>query len=361
MDYFTYITDYLAPLLVLFDGHPWLKGGAVIVVTFIFASVVSWIIFKLLKIASKKTKSQIDDRLVSIVRIPIYYSLLITGFTTGTRLMPFGEEVSGYIGNGFQSFGIFIWTIAIIRISKIIMNQLAWGKGYRFRLIRPQTLPLFDNLGKLLIIALALYITFEVWGIDMTAWLASAGVIGIAIGFAAKDTLANLFSGVFILADTPYKIGDYIVLDGNQRGKVTHIGIRSTRILTRDDVEITIPNAIMGNSKITNQSGGPHPKFRIRLKIGVAYGSDIDKVRELLVDIAINEPLITQSPSPRVRFRHFGASSLDLELMGWIEDPELRGRTLDKLNTTVYKRFNQENIEIPYSKQDLYIKELPRS
>jgi small-conductance mechanosensitive channel len=360
MDYFTNIASYLTPLLQLLGDQPWLKGGIVMLVTFIFASVVSWIIFKILKIAAKKTKNRLDDRLLSIARVPIYYSLLITGFTAGVNMMPITSKLSTNIGNGFQTLGILIWTVALIRISKIIMHQLAWGKNHRFRLIQPQTLPLFDNLIKLLIIAFSLYITFQIWGIDMTAWLASAGVIGIAIGFAAKDTLANLFSGVFILADTPYKIGDYIVLDGDQRGKVTHIGIRSTRMLTRDDVEITVPNAIMGNSKITNQSGGPHPKFRIRVKIGVAYGSDIDQVREILIEIAKTEPLITKYPTPRVRFRTFGASSLDLELMGWIEDPELRGRTLDKLNTTIYKRFNQENIEIPYSKQDLYIKELPQ-
>jgi len=78
------------------------------------------------------------------------------------------------------------------------------------------------------------------------------------------------------------------------------------------------------------------------------------------MDIATNEPLLTETPEPRVRFRIFGASSLDFELLGWIEDPELRGRTLHKLNSEVYKRFNEENIEIPYSKQDLYIKELPK-
>lgn len=361
MDYFTNIASYLTPLLQLLGDQPWLKGGTVILVTLIFASVVSWIIFKILKIASKKTTNRLDDRLLSIARVPIYYSLLMTGFTAGVNMMPITSKLSANIGNGFQTLGVLIWTVALIRISKIIMHQLAWGKNHRLRLIQPQTLPLFDNLIKLLIIAFSLYITFQIWGIDMTAWLASAGVIGIAIGFAAKDTLANLFSGVFILADTPYKIGDYIVLDGDQRGKVTHIGIRSTRMLTRDDVEVTVPNAIMGNSKITNQSGGPHPKFRIRVKIGVAYGSDIDQVREILIEIAKTEPLITKYPTPRVRFRTFGASSLDLELMGWIEDPELRGRTVDKLNTTIYKRFNQENIEIPYSKQDLYIKELPTS
>jgi MscS family membrane protein len=82
--------------------------------------------------------------------------------------------------------------------------------------------------------------------------LASAGIIGIAVGFAAKDTLANLFSGVFILADSPYKLGDYVVLEDNSRGKVTQISLRSTRMLTRDDVEVTVPNSITGNTKIIN-------------------------------------------------------------------------------------------------------------
>ncbi|MDH5712127.1 MAG: mechanosensitive ion channel, partial [Gammaproteobacteria bacterium] len=176
---------------------------------------------------------------------------------------------------------------------------------------------------------------------------------------ASKDTLANLFSGVFILADAPYKIGDFIVLDSGERGEVTHIGIRSTRILTRDDVEVTIPNSIMGNTKIINESGGPHKKYRIRVKVGVAYGSDIDKVKAILMDVATNETSVCKDPEPRVRFRQFGASSLDFELLCWIEDPVLRGRVIDTLNSAVYKKFQQYEIEIPYSKHDVYIKAMP--
>jgi small-conductance mechanosensitive channel len=285
----------------------------------------------------------------------------MTGFSAGVNRMPLSDKLTDYLIFGFKTLGVIIWMIALVRVSKIILQQLAWGGNRNnIRLIQPQTLPLFDNVSKLLIVAVAVYIIFQIWGIDMTAWLASAGIVGIAVGFAAKDTLANLFSGVFILADTPYKIGDYIVLDGNQRGKVTHIGLRSTRLITRDDVEVTVPNSIMGNSKVTNQSGGPHPKFRIRVQVGVAYGTDIDQVNDILMKVAEDEPLVPKSPEPRVRFRAFGASSLDFELLCWIENPELRGRTLHKLNSAVYKRFNEENIEIPYAKQDLYIKELPK-
>lgn len=353
--------QYLTPVLQFFEGQPWIQGGAIMLITFIVASALSWLIFRLLKFLTSKTKSFLDDRLLVIARPPIYYSLLITGFSTGIKIMPLSDKLTDYFIFGFKTLGVIIWSIALFRISKIILQQLAWGGNNKnVRLIQPQTLPLFDNMSKLLIVAAAVYIIFQIWGIDMTAWLASAGIVGIAVGFAAKDTLANLFSGVFILADTPYKIGDYVVLDGDQRGKVTHIGLRSTRLITRDDIEVTVPNSIMGNSKVTNQSGGPHPKFRIRVKIGVAYGTDIDQVEQILMDIATTEPLVTETPEPRVRFRNFGASSLDFELLCWIQEPELSGRALHKLNSAVYKRFNQEKIEIPYSKQDLYIKEFPK-
>jgi small-conductance mechanosensitive channel len=350
---------YLQPILHFFGNQPWLQGGAVFLITFFVASLVSWIIFRVLKVLTSKTESYLDDRLLAIARPPIYYSLVITGFSTAVKIMPIADSLSDKLIFGFKTIGVFIWMIALIRVSKIILQQLAWSNS-KHGLVKPQTLPLFDNLSKVTIVAIAGYVIFQIWGIDMTAWVASAGIVGLAVSFAAKDTLSNLFSGVFILADSPYKIGDYVVLDGNQRGKVTHIGLRSTRLVTRDDVEVTVPNSIMGNSKITNQSGGPNPKFRIRVKIGVAYGTDIEKVREILMKIALAEALVTKTPKPRVRFRVFGASSLDFELLCWIQDPELRGRTLDKLNVAIYNKFNKEKIEIPYSKQDLYIKELPK-
>ncbi|WP_235615331.1 mechanosensitive ion channel family protein [Candidatus Thiodiazotropha endoloripes] len=247
-----------------------------------------------------------------------------------------------------------------IRLSKLLL-QVASSRASDHAVIRPQTLPLFTNLFAITFFIFAVYFIFQAWHIDMTAWLASAGIIGIAVGFAAKDTLANLFSGVFIMADTPYKIGDYIVLDDGTglRGKVTSIGIRSTRLLTRDDVEVTIPNAIMGNSKVVNESGGPYPKYRIRVAVGVAYGVDIDKVKSILLTIAEENEAVCHDPEPRVRFRTFGASSLDFELLCWVDNPELRGRVVDMLNSTIYKLFLQEGVEIPYSKQDLYIKEFP--
>ena len=254
---------------------------------------------------------------------------------------------------------VFVWMSRGFGILALLLKVLS-GLKNRYRMIQRKTVPLFSLIGKIAIVGTGSYFILLIWGIDPTAWLASAGVIGIAVGFAAKDTLSNLFSGFFILADTPYKVGDYIVISTGERGMVTNVGIRSTRILTRDDVEITIPNAVIGNAKVQNESSGRWEKYRIRVKVGAAYGSDVDQVCDVLKSIADESDNVCKDPEPRVRMRAFGASSLDFELLCWIEEPVLRGKVVHELNMKVYKKFNEVGIEIPYAKQDVYIKEMPK-
>ena len=114
------------------------------------------------------------------------------------------------------------------------------------------------------------------------------------------------------------------------------------------------------NTKIINESGGPSEKYRCIASVGVAYGSDIDKARDILIAIAQAEELVCDDPAPIVRFRMFGASSLDFDLLVWISKPVLRGAALDNLNCAIYKAFKEQGIEIPYAKQDVFIKELPK-
>jgi MscS family membrane protein len=226
-------------------------------------------------------------------------------------------------------------------------------------IVQPRTMSIFQMLAKLAVVGAAIYFVFLAWRLDVTAWLASAGIVGIAIGFAAKDTLANLFSGIFIVADAPYKLGDFIVLDGGLRGKVTHIGIRSTRILTIDDVEITVPNAVIGGSKIVNENGGPSPSQRVGISVDAAYGSDIDQVRTVLLACPAGIAAVAATPRPMVLFREMGASGLRFDLLVWIEDASQRGLVIDALNSAVYKAFRAAAIEIPYPKQDVYVKAMP--
>ena len=349
----------LKPLVSYFGDSPLVISLVTIIATAIVASIVTIFITRIVANVAQRTKFSWDDQLVTALKKPIFWTLLLVGILIAIVPLKIPDTTYHLLQSIFITLLIISWTGLLLQSIRIILRAMS-AVAAESSIVRPQTRPLFENLAFIVVLILAIYFVFRSWDVDMTAWLASAGIIGIALGFAAKDTLANLFSGVFILADAPYKISDYVVLDSGERGQVTHIGIRSTRLLTRDDVEITIPNAIMGNTRIINESGGPHEKFRIRVKVGVAYGSDIDQVKKILMDIALSEDQVCTEPEPRVRFRAFGNSSLDIELLCWIEKPEVRGRVLDDLNTIIYKRFNIEGVEIPYNKQDVYIKEMPK-
>ena len=342
-----------------FSDNPFYQAIIVVIVGLICARMVNTLFSKIIMRIADRTHSKLDDHILLITRPALFYTILLIAFTIVTNLLSSGQTEL-FIYSLLKTVAVFIWSSFLIRMARVVLRSISNNPNH-FNVVSSQTRPLFENIALMLVIGGAVYFIFSAWRIDMTAWLASAGIVGIAVGFAAKDTLANLFSGVFILADAPYKIGDFVVLDSGDRGEVTHIGIRSTRLLTRDDVEVTIPNSIMVNTKIINESGGPHKKFRIRLKVGVAYGTDIDLVRKVLMAVAENAADICNDPEPRVRFRNFGGSSLDFELLGWVDEPELRGRVLDELNCAVYKRFQEENIEIPYSKQDVYIKSMPKA
>ena len=351
---------WLEPYLGFFGGNVWLQALVVIVASQLVARIFDRVICAAIKNLTTRTQFSFDDYLIDHLHRPIYFTLMLIGLALAVSLLQLqlGEAFEQIIFSVLRTIIYIIWSLFLIRATRSLLGAIA-ASDRGPSAINPQTLPLFQNLVLIAIVVMSVYIIFTAWNVDMTAWLASAGIIGIAVGFAAKDTLANLFSGVFIMADAPYKIGDFVVLDTGERGEITHIGIRSTRLKTRDDVEVTVPNSVMGNTKIINESGGPHEKFRIRVAVGVAYGSDIDKVREILMDIALNADDVCDDPEPRVRFRMFGASSLDFELLCWIDQPVLRGRVIDSLNCKVYKRFIEDKIEIPYSKHDLYIKQMP--
>jgi len=348
----------LGPYLNLFGDNPWLQALVIIVASFLIAWIFNRFIITTLKKLAARTRINIDNHLLDLLHGPIHTSVILLGLALATNMVKITAPFDSIIFSALLTIAYLVWSVFAIRLIRSVLQRVSENDQH-LKVLHSQTLPLFENIANIVIVVLSVYIIFTAWHIDMTAWLASAGIVGIAVGFAAKDTLANLFSGVFILADAPYKIGDFVVLDSGERGEITHIGIRSTRLLTRDDIEITVPNSIMGNTKIINESGGPGEKFRIRIAVGVAYGSDIDKVREILTHIALNDEVVCEDPEPRVRFRSFGASSLDFQLLCWIDQPVQRGRVIDALNCKVYKRFIEEKIEIPYSKHDLYIKEMP--
>jgi small-conductance mechanosensitive channel len=350
--------EQLKQLLEGVSANPYVQALIVATVSAVAAIITDWFITHVLFRLTRRTRSNLDDQLISTLHRPLFTTVLLIGLWVAFLLLNPGSSVRWVGANVIKTVVVFMWVVFGIRAATIVLSQAsADSKANRF--IQPATRPLFETAAKLLLIAIGVYLIMISWGVDPVGWLATAGIAAIAVGLAAQDTLGNLFAGLSIMVDAPYKIGDYIILEGVDRGRVTKIGLRSTRLLTRDDLEVIVPNSVIAASKIINECQGRWVKQRLRIPVGVAYGSDVDLVKSILSDIASAQQGVARNPLPWVKFCGFGESSLDFEIRCWIDDPEVRGRVTDRVNTEVYKALKEQGIEIPFPKRDLYIKEMP--
>jgi len=327
-------------------SNPIILSVLIILGAVIAAKITDMIFTRIFKRIVNKTQTNLDDRILELLHRPIFYSILFIGFSVAVKTAELPNYIDYALVGIFKTSTILIWLFVVM---KVLILSMEWASQKTSNpLLQQKTLPLFNNLGKIAIGLFGIYFIFLSWDININGILASAGVLGVVLGLAAKDTVANFFAGIFLMADSPFKEGDYILLDTGERGYVKQMGIRSTRFMTRDDIEITIPNSVIAASKIVNESGGPGETERVRITLHVAYESNIDDVKALLISIALGNENVLKAPEPRVRFREFGDHGLKLQLLFWIHKPEIRGRTVDAVNTEIYKQFSQNNISIPY-------------
>ncbi|MEO0367627.1 MAG: mechanosensitive ion channel family protein [Pseudomonadota bacterium] len=342
------------PYWEIIQTYPVAEAVIIFLLFYALAFILRNYAIALLHRLTQKTDTTFDDEIIDELKRPIFNLVVWLGVIIATRSAGWYEGAAAYIAPMVLTIMVLIATRASLSISSTVISALSRDDN-RFQSIDLRTEPLLVISSKILILLVSAYTVLMIWGINPVGLLASAGVVGIAVGFAAKDTLANLFSGVFILADRPYKLGDYINLSSGERGKVTHIGIRSTRILTRDDIEVTVPNGVIGNGKVVNESGGSHLKMRIRLALECSYDADLDKVEKVLMQVAHDHGDICDHPAPRVRFRGFGDSGIQVQLLGWIDEPELRGRVTHLLVKEIHAAFRDNGLVIPYPQRDVHL------
>jgi small-conductance mechanosensitive channel len=353
-----YLNEPLGNAWHFLQDYPLLFAIFLVALGYGIGRLLKSLIHLLLDRIRTSTKSELDYQIAHYLTSPALQTMVTVSMVLALATLDFPGAIEHFLIKVCITALLMFWGRAWFRATKVILQALEAQRD-RFHLFQPRTVPLYEMGIKLLLAGLFIYLFFLVWGIDATAWVASAGIIGIAVGFASRDTLANLISGVSIVADAPYKIGDYIVLDTGERGVVSSLGIRSTRLITRDDVEVSIPNAVIGTSKIVNESGGPYVRHRIRIAVGVSYNSDIDKVIDTLKAIAHDNESVVDEPASRVRIRGFGDNSINLELLCWIRRPAERGLVIHQLNHQIIKQFRQEQIEIPFPQRDLHVKNMP--
>jgi small-conductance mechanosensitive channel len=194
------LQTWIAPYLSVLGDHPWLKAAAIVIVCLVLAWIFDRFISAALKNLTARTRFKFDDQIIDHLHSPIYFSVILVGLAMAVTVLAIGEPYDFIIFSSLRTIAYVVWTVFLIRVVRSILRVIAVNEQ-RVAILHPQTLPLFENIALIVIVVLAVYVIFSAWNIDMTAWLASAGIVGIAVGFAAKDTLANLFSGRCPLQD----------------------------------------------------------------------------------------------------------------------------------------------------------------
>ncbi len=204
------------------------------------------------------------------------------------------------------------------------------------------------------VLIIGFLVAFEIAGIDLSSLAIIAGFLSVGIGFGLQNITSNFISGLILLFERPIEVGDTVTV-GDQLGTVTGINLRATEVNTWENIDIIIPNSAFVEDNVINWSHGEE-YIRVSCPVGVAYGADTEKVRDILYEIAREHPKVLDTPEPNVLFLEFGDSSLDFELRIWIRTPRRRNWIKSEINYEIDQRFREENIEIPFPQRDLHLR-----
>ena len=333
---------------------------AVKVLAAVAGAYLTWVIFKRILLSmEKKTQEKnilkINIRIFGVFRKALFYGLILVFGTYLIRL--FGLL---FLENMFHALMIVLLATPAKDAFLILLEYLKENIIERTKTKVDDII--FDLLNKFsgaIIYATAVIMALDTLGINIMPFIAGAGVAGIAIGFAAKDTLSNLIAGVLLIIDRPFEVGDRIEVWSAPAGSATwgdviNVGLRATKIKTTDNIVIIIPNNEIMKRDIVNYTI-ISTNIRVRINVGVAYDADIEKAKKLILDVADAVAWISKSPAPKVVVRSFGESSVDLQLRVWIDDARKRMDTVSYVTDKIKTAFDQHGIEIPYPKRDITV------
>lgn len=338
---------------------PYLKMAFKVTLTLIVFFIVWLIMRQVLKFIEKRIKKnnliEIQHPLFKIIRTALFYALVLLAGTYLIELfnMPLLEKI-------FHALFVILFAgpsnnFLVVTI-RYLQSRLAHKTATKIDDILFDLLIRFSHF---IIYTVAIVIALDLLGINVVPFVAGAGVAGIAIGFAAKDTLSNLIAGVLLIIDRPFEIGDRIEVWSAPAGSATwgdviDIGLRATKIKTTDNIIIIIPNNEIMVRDIINYTIISE-NIRVRINIGIAYDADLQKAKNAILQVAQATEWVADDPPPKVVVRNFGESSVDLQLRVWIYDARRRMDTISDITDKVKEAFDAEGIEIPYPKRDIYI------
>jgi len=331
-------------------------------VMFLGAMALGWVAKRFLTTVGRrlaaKTDSELDDIIIEIIVDRIKWVAIVAGsylaseeLTRATREADIAaRQWLGYAQGVIFVCFVLVVTVVLIRIAdssiKYTMERQAQRTSSR---LNEALFPLINRIVNILIALIALIIILHHFGQDVSSLVVSLGVGSLAIALAAQETIANMIGGFLIMTDRPFRVGDRIKLPSGEVGDVQEIGIRSTRILDFDNNLIVSPNADLIKGKIVNYSY-PSEQIRIAVDVSVPYGTDVDRVKNIITTLATQHPDVLQSPPPATYLVSFGEASLNLQLNGRTNDYRKKFPIETTLREQMYRALADEGIRlaVPY-------------
>ncbi len=345
----------------LFDVPLWQYLAMIIYVAlaFVLAKLVDYVLGVQLKRWAARTKTQWDDLVIGLLRGPVKVVAFVILLHVGFEVFPWPRWVAGYLSKALLIVVALSLTYVALKLSDTLLGYWAQRAAERSgdRLLDQHLLPVLRIGARVFVVIVAVLLTTQNLGLNITSLIASLSIGGLALGLAAQDTLANLFGAVAVFMDRPFRVGDRIRID-TVDGTVESIGIRSTRVRSLDGFLVTIPNKTMGNAIITNITR--RPSIKTEINIGLTYDTPTDKLKKAL---AILEEVYRKHPRTAdlvVGFNRFADSALNIQVVHFWKGAEYKIYIADlqTLNIEIKERFAAEGIEFAFPSQMHYVKRL---
>ncbi|HYS72251.1 MAG TPA: mechanosensitive ion channel family protein [Thermoplasmata archaeon] len=324
------------------------------------AAGLAFIIHPIVKATLRRATTKLED-VVRVLRVPVFVLTLLYGAVHSLAILGVPGEALYSI---YRFPVVLILTWVGYRIFRDIL--LGYGRALARRMksdIDERLIPALEKVGAVVIVVVGLVLAVQSLGFDITLVLAGFGVVGLVIAFAAQDTVSNFFAGIYIMLDRPFRVGDLIEIEPDVICTVDDIGLRTTKLYWgKNHTFIIMPNNELANRKIINYVR-PNRRFRANVKVGVSYKSDLDQVKQVMLDIARAHPWVLKGNpefEPIWRVVDFGESTIIVMIIVWVDDVDHKWHVGSELREQIKKRFNQEGIEISFPQRVIEILPGPR-
>jgi small-conductance mechanosensitive channel len=322
----------------------------------ILATAIRLLLDRVFSRLARRTLTSFDDALVDSVRAPLFWLIMFVALQLALDQLTFLP--ADWRANRADLMFVLYVFVAYLFLHKLISNMLAWYTReiakHTESSLDDHALPFLRRVLLFVLAVIAVIVVLSHFDVDVSALVTTLGIASLAIALAAQATLSDTISGFGIIADRTFSIGDRIeILELNTWGDVQDIGLRSTRILTRDNRMVIIPNSVISSSLVVNHSD-PSTVYRVQTHVGIADGTDLDTARSVMVEAVRSQPWVMQDKPIEALFIEYGEFALIFRVRCWIKNYVETRRIMDKLNSCLYTALHEAGIEMPSPIRTVY-------